>query len=125
VSEHGAPCCTSKSTGHQGRQPRAVQWQQGPAKHGWPSQPAPVGSKLGLAAADEVRQPVLRAGGVDVSYQIAKYGVWQPNNVLAWPPTAVEDFVAGLRPGRRLLCALWCTDTALIHAPGAASACWV
>lgn len=34
--------------------------------------------------------------GVDVSHEIARYGLWQPNNVLGWPPAVVEEFLSGL-----------------------------
>lgn len=34
--------------------------------------------------------------GVDVSHEISRYGIWQPNNILGWPPALVEEFLAGL-----------------------------
>lgn len=34
--------------------------------------------------------------GVDVSHEIARYGVWQPNNILNWPPSLLDDFLVGL-----------------------------
>lgn len=36
--------------------------------------------------------------GVDVCAAVAKWGVWQPNNMLSWPPTILNDFLDGL-PG--------------------------
>ena len=38
-------------------------------------------------------------GGVDVSYHMNKWGTWQPDGALAFPPVIVEAFLDGLSPG--------------------------